>query len=322
MKTDLIQLYVDVRNNLEELAERQGVSIEKYYHPNCSNWHSNPPNYFEELCADIQDGGYISGVIGYWGEYTKDKNNQPILVKDIISDIFSGFQYSSALQFDNWKQLMNRFCEVMPNKVKKEKHWIDDVNNKDIKPETMWQQYVEGLYEGAEYLAGCKRFKNTRSIDEFINATPNSIEEAKELLYQLRSLWSNVRGMGIPFCYNWIKECGAIWLAKPDLHIARVVNAIIEHDYGSWDEFIIQTPVYAKYEAIKRKPKVYYEERVALFIWEWANKIQKSGVDADISAYKLDRILYLYCTNGRFYLDINNDRSISEVGLLNMICKE
>ena len=90
--------------------------------------------------------------------------------------------------------------------------------------------------------------------------------------------------MGIPFCYNWIKECGAIWLAKPDLHIARVVNTIIEHDYGSWDEFIIQTPVYAKYEAIKRKPKVYYEERVALFIWEWANKIQKSGVDADISA--------------------------------------
>ncbi|HPY84110.1 MAG TPA: hypothetical protein PLS20_03600 [Ruminococcus flavefaciens] len=321
MKTNLIQLYVDVKNNLEELAEKQGVFIEKYYHPNCSDWHSNPTNYFEELCADIQDGGYISGVIGYWGEYAKDKDNRPILVKDIISDIFSGFQYSKALQFADWKQLMNYFCEAMPYRISKEKHWIED-ESKDTKPNTMWQQYVKGLYDGAEYLARCEQFKCTRTLDEFVKATPESVEDVKALLYQLRGLWSNISGMGIPFCYNWIKECGAVWLAKPDLHINRIVNSIIEHNFGSWDEFIAQTPAYAKYETVKRKPKVYYEERVALFIWEWAKIIKDSGVDAEITSYKLDRILYLYCTNGRFYLDTNNDRSISEAGLLNMICNE
>ncbi|MDD6085836.1 MAG: hypothetical protein PUB76_07685 [Oscillospiraceae bacterium] len=127
----------------------------------------------------------------------------------------------------------------------------------------------------------------------------------------------NVRGIAL--CYNWVKECGAVWLAKPDLHIQRVVDAIINHDYGSWENFISQRSVYAKYETIKRKPMVYNEERVALFMWEWAKQILESGADSNISAYKLDRILYLYCTNGRFYLDENKNGSISETAILNMI---
>lgn len=314
---DRVKLYNEVKNKLEELADKQGVYIEKYYHPNCSCWHDKRPNYFEELCGDIQDGSYISGVIGYWKEYSKE-NNKSILVKDKISGIFNGFQYQNALDYDNWTLLINHFCDVMPNTVNKEKHWINN-GNSETKANTMWQQYVKGLYNGAEYLSEHKSFENTMKLKEFLNAAPKTIEEVKELLYQLRSLWSKVSGMGIPLCYNWIKECGATWLAKPDTHISRVVDSIIEKDYSTWDKFIIHNPAYEKYNNKPRKPCVYSEERIALFMWEWAKEIRESNKhgDKECTTYKLDRILYLYCTNGFFYLD--KDKIISEENLLSII---
>lgn len=290
-----VELYSYAKCKIEKLAKAQDINIDKYYAPNCDN-------KYLQLCGDIQDGGFISGIINFFGNYNGEET-----VKDRIEQIIPNFDYRTVLEYDNWETLLEKFCKVMPAKLDSQKQLL--INQKNP---TIWQKYVKGIFQGAEYLG--LKYTNIKSIDDILSDTPYDFESIKSKLYELRLLKNKICGFGFALCYNWVKECGAQWLAKPDRHISKIVNTIIEKDHGSWKSFIKENPRYNNYE---NGEKLVREEQIALFMWEWANDPKMKEVDADITPYKLDRILYLYCTNGNFYLE--SEKKISEDFLLKMI---
>lgn len=76
---------------------------------------------------------------------------------------------------------------------------------------------------------------------------------------------------------DWLKECGCVWLAKPDVHINGVVDRL--------------QPV-----------NVVKDKDVLWQMYSWSEAIKQAEVDLAMTAYKLDKIIWLLCT-GDFYLD-------------------
>lgn len=102
-----------------------------------------------------------------------------------------------------------------------------------------------------------------------------------------------IHGLGFALTCDWLKECGCTWLAKPDIHINKIVSRIREKD------------------------SVPHKE-VVRFLFDWAKLVREEGVDEDATAYKLDKMLWLVCTEN-FYLDFqgnNRDRICQRVDTL------
>ena len=163
--------------------------------------------------------------------------------------------------YHDWKSLYKTLLE----------HNVKD-NGKNEKRETNWMKYCRGLYDGLKYLV----YDNGEEIINELAATPVLTDSNLEII----SLISNqIHGLGFALTCDWIKECGCLWVSKPDNHIKCVVQYI------------------KKTETIKDKD-------VLIFIDSWAKELRHSGRFDNISAYKIDKIIWLLCT-GNFYLDDN-----------------
>ncbi|MBQ8966251.1 hypothetical protein [Ruminococcus sp.] len=62
---DRVELYGYAKSRLEKLAKAQDIDIDKYCVPNCYN-------KYLQLCGDIQDGGFISEIINFWGNLNSE----------------------------------------------------------------------------------------------------------------------------------------------------------------------------------------------------------------------------------------------------------
>ncbi len=322
-----VEVYLKAKEKLEKLAESEHIDINKYYSPatmktlkesctekqvyiaeSCSS--SNLPFLFYNFCGLLADRQYMGNIIKF---YSKSSDTQQIL-----SDVLFGYDPKETLKnYTDAVALKQKIIIRYPNKIKND---------------SKWENYLTGVYQCARFLVDGEIGETDLSF-EYLLKEPQTADELKVYLYKLRILIKNLCEVGPAVCYNWLKECGAIWLAKPDLHIKRVVaaelmkydNEVIDFEKDDADKII------AKYRSnhmdrmcfpsgygISKNCKLYPDEFVALYMWEWAQEIRNNSTDSNCSAYKLDRILYLYCTNGRFYLDDGNN-DISENGLLGMI---
>ena len=137
------------------------------------------------------------------------------------------------------------------------------------KKETNWEKYCRGLYDGL-------RFLTTDNGEKKINDLVAISELTGKELREISAISKGIHGLGFALTCDWLKECGCTWLAKPDVHINGVVK-YMQHN-----------------EALK-------DEDVLRIMFSWAEAVRTAG-DKTVTAYKIDKILWLLCT-GEFYLD-------------------
>lgn len=326
-----VEVYLKAKERLEELAKSEHVDINKYYSPatpqtlkknraesqvyiaeSCSNM--DLPFLFYQFCGLLADRQYMGNIIKF---YSKSSDTQQIL-----SDVLSGYDPKKVLEnYTDACALKQAIISRYPNKIQND---------------SKWENYLTGVYQCARFLVDGK-IEGTDLSFEYLLTEPKTADELKIYLHKLRVLIVNLCEVGPAVCYNWLKECGAVWLAKPDLHIKRVVAAeLLKSENKTFDlERDNADTIIADYRkrnmekmgfpnnaGIRKSCKLYADEYVAVYMWEWAQEIRNNSIDGQCSAFKLDRILYLYCTNGRFYLDDDRDDDISEDGLLGMIGEE
>lgn len=181
-----------------------------------------------------------------------------------IQTVLFDFNAKKVLEScENGKELYLKFI----------KNGIED-NGKKEKKETNWEKYSKGLYEGAMFLNS----SNGQDLMNKVLALNNIETFDKSGITQIRKIAKEIHGLGFALTCDWLKECGCTWLAKPDVHIVDVYKAVIGLD-----------------EDAKVK-----ESDVIEYMFNWAQELK--SVDENMTAYKLDKIIWLICT-GNFYLD-------------------
>ena len=136
--------------------------------------------------------------------------------------------------------------------------------------ETNWDKYARGLFDGATFLS---KENGENTLDKLIKFNGSGISE--EMFDEIKNIQNRIHGLGFALTCDWLKECGCTWLAKPDVHIKKVC------------------------EEITRNTEL-NDKDVIRFMFEWAKEIETQ--EKDITAYKLDKVIWLICT-GNFYLD-------------------
>ena len=139
--------------------------------------------------------------------------------------------------------------------------------------ETNWMKFVRGLFDGAHFLA---KDDGGKDITRLIRLS-NEPFDFTQGIGAIRHISGKIHGLGFALTCDWLKESGCTWLAKPDVHIDIIVRRM------------------------KADPS-YPESAVIRFIFDWAELIREAGVDGEATAYKLDKMLWLLCTE-KFYLD-------------------
>lgn len=314
-----IELYKYAKERIESYAKKCNVSQERletvYYQPNhqaeCSD------KMFYLFCGHLADRQYMGNIIKFYYE----GSDTPNLLKKVL------------LNYDP-KEVIETYCnaeEIMAE--------IKKVSPSKIQNEDKWKEYLTGIYQCAEFLTSGKLGKSAITFNNLLKK-PADTDEFKKYLHGLRPVINNLTGVGSAVCYNWLKESGAVWLAKPDLHIKRIVAGLILKQLESdksiipdsldiindtdkiirayMDNYTDETRFPAN-SGINKNCRLYPDEFVAVYMFKWAEEIRSSGIDNTITPFKLDRILYLYCTNGNFYLEKNTEGNISEEDLLNKI---
>jgi hypothetical protein len=92
--------------------------------------------------------------------------------------------------------------------------------------------------------------------------------------------------MGIALTCDWLKECGCTWLVKPDTHIIEV---------------------YKHLTGIKDNKNI--EEKVIVDMFDYALLIREK-LDQSMTAYKLDKMMWLICTGDFYQKDIKIGRDL------------
>lgn len=139
--------------------------------------------------------------------------------------------------------------------------------------ETNWMKFVKGLFDGAQFLA---KDDGKEELARLIRLS-NEPFDFTQGIGVIRHISGKIHGLGFALTCDWLKESGCTWLAKPDVHIDIIVRRM------------------------KADPS-YPEPEVIRFIFDWAELVREAGMDSDATAYKLDKMLWLLCTE-KFYLD-------------------
>ena len=138
---------------------------------------------------------------------------------------------------------------------------------------TNWGKYAKGLYYGIDFLEN----HGGNQIIEKLCVVPVNEAELDKKIKEIKQIEKGIYGLGFTLTCDWLKECGCTWLAKPDIHIKIVCSAIASEKTN-----VVMTDV----DIIK-------------FVFNFAKDIQP--IYPDVTAYKLDKIIWLICT-GNFYL--------------------
>lgn len=280
------ELYVKVKTEIEEYANLLGVKDfeNRYCIPNIDRKKgSNKNNYFYLFCEHFVDRQYMKNIIKFY-----DKKTQSLLDK----------------------VMLNYDLESFLNRYKSQQSFKDSIKIADIEGITNrseWIQFIDAIYLCAKYLSNECIDNQHISIEDLLKY-PTDDDDFKRKIYALRIIKNNIPGLGPAVTYNWIKECGAEWLAKPDLHITRIVNEILKYDIPQQEEFKFPDSISKKYRLSK-------EEYIVYYIYRWVNDIKNIVDDKNITPFKLDRLLFLYCTGGYFYLE-SERKTLSEAELL------
>ena len=239
-----IQLYNELYKKLLNISSAAGIErqqLEKYFQP-------EKRSKMYQLAYSLQNSGNMHNSIGI------DSKN-----KRIIEEVLRDFNANEIVdKYRSYEKLYIAF------KDKDVDHGTGE------KRETNWKKYARGLFDGATYLS---KEDGEAILDKLIEFNESEISE--QIINEMLNIQKRIHGLGFALTCDWLKECGCTWLAKPDIHIKKVCEAINGN-------------------------KKLNDKDVIRFMFEWAKEIETQ--DKDITAYKLDKVIWLICT-GNFYLD-------------------
>jgi len=194
-----IKLYKALYRNLISYASVAGVdesALQKYFIPE-GNTSSN--SILFRLCSSLQNSGMMRNSIKF--------NDKDTRYRDIVKKVLFGFNTEkSAATYSDWESIYNAMLAG----------GITDNGSKE-KKESNWEKYCRGLYDGLRFLA---YGNGERIIKDLVAVSALTDQELKEIY----TISNQIHGLGFPLTCDWLKECGCTWLAKPDVHISRVVK--------------------------------------------------------------------------------------------------
>ena len=277
---DAVEFKQYIEKSIERLAELYGMSkpdLEKYY--------TLTDYQFESIRG-------LSGINLVFAQYAfHAQNSQRIdkIVKfmdnfDFIKEKTKNFNPSSFLEEYHFKTENDR-NETVENIIKAFKYdedtgkglkWSEEKSEK--RPGAMIKRYANALIDGAVYF---KDFETKEDvIDDFEKHYQN--EDFKELISYANGLFKH--GFSVALCCDFLKELDPRFkLGKPDIHLKEVL---------------------AKYKGLHigfyKKNGIKYDFKCLSDFLELVKEIQKTY--PNITAYMLDRQIWLCCT-GNFFLD-------------------
>ncbi|MBR3094380.1 MAG: hypothetical protein IKH12_02170 [Clostridia bacterium] len=247
-----VELYNALYKDLISLASIAGVdesSLQKYFYPIGD---TTSKSILLNLCSSLQNSGMMHNSIKF-----NDSNHS---YRNIIQDALFDYDAKKASCFySDWQSIYQAVIDrgISDNGMKKKK-------------ETNWEKYCRGIYDGLQFLA-CEN--GGKIIRDLVAVTTLTEKE----LFKVIEISKRIHGLGFSLTCDWLKECGCTWLAKPDVHIYSVIQAL--------------------------NPKKKLKDRdVIELMYSWADAVKESGADNTVTAYKIDKIIWLLCTS-EFYLD-------------------
>lgn len=273
---DLISIFETVKNGVAKQAEIQNIKSDwenRYYYPlivSDAKYRNidKKKAYFMLFWLLLADRQYMANIIRYKEEKIEEKllaifSNDPV-------EAFSRFSKAEKQNDDYIIKICRENNIIIPERDFSQKQLIT---------------YIRGIINCAEYLSkNTINGKTTPSIDEMLSK-PSNENEFREYIWKTRKL-HEMKGVGVAVACNWLKECGADWLGKPDMHVMRVVDAI-------WTASGYEIN---RYVPKHNSSKLYLDEVAMVYLFNWAK-------EADTTPFMLDRALFLYCTGCKFYAE-------------------
>ena len=266
---DKCELYDELGTMVEKLAEIAGVNknqLQCYYSPEGKKQIDGEQGFFNRLVISLQNSGMMRNSIKY------DDIDRRNAIKNVLCDYVV---IKAKNRYQNWESLYDSILAagIKDNGIKKKK-------------ESNWEKYCRGLYDGIRFLTDSN---GEKEIDSLID--PDNSIELNERIERIKKISKEIHGLGFALTCDWLKECGCVWLAKPDIHIRTVVNYLYN---GQLNGQISDVDVIKK-------------------VYEWAEDIDRK----DVTPYKIDKIIWLLCT-GNFYL---NNKTIGRNAVIECISR-
>ena len=145
------------------------------------------------------------------------------------------------------------------------------------------RKYARGLIDASRFLAERNGRALINSVVESAPADcPPAMDEINSVIDELLLIY----GLGPALARDLLKECGCVWLAKPDVHLIEVLRRV-------------------KGMGLSRDARHYMTEPGARelcdTVFEFAQKAASGKGDESITPYKIDKMIWLLCTED-FYL--------------------
>jgi len=279
-----VDFYNCVNQQTLDLAKLYGISnseLERYYHltdyqmPEIVRF-KGVDQAFAQYAFHAQNGQRISQIIKF-----KDK-------VDFLSKKLADFKpklFLKRFSFKGEKDRTKSVDAIIDSlRYDKEKNpeglkWSVD---KSKSPDVLISRYANALIDGAIYFS---KFKSKKGIiDDFKKHFAN--KNTRRLIDYLRSLFRH--GFSVALCCDFLKELDDCFdLGKPDVHLKHVMAVYLGRDRDYYTGYV------------GKKDFECLTDFLAL-----VEKIKKH--DKNLTAYKLDRQIWLCCT-GNFFLHKSDD---------------
>ena len=251
----------EIFNSLRKAAYISDEEVLGLFEPECND---SDESIFFGLCSSLQNSGQMNNSIKF--NDNKDGTNY-----DRIKKITFDFDVNEFCQkYNKWEEVYNDLTN----------HGKFD--NGTHKKETNWQKYAKGIFTGAKFLNN-GGFKIVKDLI-FLSNTISTVDD--EIIHKINDVAKNIHGLGFALTCDWLKECGCLWLVKPDVHIKEVYRHL----------------------AGLPKDEIIPDNLVIKDMFDYSLLIK--SVDHTMTAYKLDKIIWLICTGNFYKYDIKIGREL------------
>ena len=221
-----------------------------------------------QFARSLQNSGRMASSVGFKDEYLEQFEDLGIIAEQSNGD--KGCLYNRARDGKGNDELVSKLSVKLGKVLGKEDGFS-------------LRKYARGLIEATAFLAERDgRSLVNGAVKRSTTDRPESLEEINGVVKEIMT----IHGLGPALARDFLKECGCIWLAKPDIHIIEVFRRIK----------LIDSSKAAGYY-MKEKGARELCDAVLTFAREAAN----GKGDDSITPYKIDKMVWLLCT-GNFYL--------------------
>lgn len=318
-ESDYPEIYEALSAAITRYADHVGVSdLEQYFVPLCQQ---NNPNAFltrngafepqplkrqdmmEQFARSLQNSGQMLHSIMFDKTYEIGEERRRER-RDFLSNLTQGFNPDSILSMCAEKIGQQPYDALYVKLFDgySSRGWIDkNCTQEDVshtnKPKTNMRKYAQGLYDAAcfinDTLESSKQMKGFDLINHAIGIThgrgwTKEMETIPGMLQCHSKTQQGVHGLGPALARDFLKECGCLWLAKPDTHLIKVFEGLglIELDID------------------RAKLTEARANKLCKVVYRFAEVTRDALEEPRITPYRIDKMIWLLCT-GNFYLEDN-----------------